>query len=447
MARARLIGERVLPPELLGERFQTTPFWWEEARPTLALTPEPLPAEVEVAIIGGGYTGLSAALTLARLGTPALVLDAEAIGWGASSRNGGMVSGGLKISAADLGKLSPERADALQREAAGTLTFLEELLAREGIDCAYRRSGRFVAAWTPKHYRAMEDRAPRLAEITGGFVRMLPAARVQEELGSARYHGGMVVEMAGGLHPARYVRGLAQAAAAAGAVLRGGVRVGAIARAGDTFRITTNAGEVRARAVLSATNGYSLGGPDPWLARRLIPVGSYMIATAELPEATVARLFPNGRMVGDSRRVLNYFRPAPDGRRVLWGGRASFGPTTAGAAAPVLHAMMTAVFPELASTPITHAWTGNVAFTFDFLPHIGVHDGIHYAAGCQGSGVAMQSWLGHQVALKILGRANNPSAFEGKDFPTLPLYAGRPWFLPLVGEWYRLRDRLERMAA
>lgn len=447
MAQAGTIGEGVLDQMLHAADFRTTPFWWEAARPAPPPAPEALPEAAEVVIIGGGYTGLSAALTLGRAGVAALVLDAEAIGWGASSRNGGMVSGGLKVAGTNLKKLGPARAEALAREAAGSFPFIEELIAREGIDCAYARTGRFVAAWTPKHHAAMAGRCEWLADITGGAVRMLPAGRTSEELGSRRYHGGMVVEMAGALHPARYVRGLAQAAARAGATLRGGVRVNAIGRAGDGFRIATAAGEVRARAVLSATNGYSLGGPNAWLARRLIPVGSYIIATEELPTETMRRLFPNGRMVSDSRRVLNYFRPDPDGIRVLWGGRASFSPTSPEAAAPVLHRMMVSVFPELAGARISHSWTGNVAFTFDFLPHIGAHDGVHFAAGCQGSGVAMQTWLGHQVALKILGRANQPSAFDGLPFPTLPLYAGRPWFLPIVGEWYRLRDRIDRLAA
>jgi glycine/D-amino acid oxidase-like deaminating enzyme len=425
---------------------KTSPYWWEAAQPTPA-APEPLPDTVEVAIIGGGYTGLSAALTLARLGTPALVLDAEPIGWGASSRNGGMVSGGLKVAGTNLAKLGPERADRLAREAAGSLAFIEELIAREAIDCAYARTGRFVAAWTPAHYEAQQKRVGWLADITGGAVRMVPRADMASELGTTHYHGGMVVEAAGALHPARYVRGLAGAAAGAGAVLRGNTRVTAIAPDGDGFRIATPSGQVRARAVLSATNGYSFGGPNPWLARRLIPVGSYIIATEELPEAIMGKLFPTGRMISDSRRVLNYFRPSPDRRRVLWGGRASFAPTSPEAAAPVLHGFMTAVFPELRDVTLTHSWTGNVAFTFDFLPHIGVNDGIHFAAGCQGSGVAMQTWLGHQVALKILGRANAPSAFDGLQMPTMPMYAGKPWFLPLVGQWYRLRDRIDRMAA
>jgi glycine/D-amino acid oxidase-like deaminating enzyme len=186
----------------------------------------------------------------------------------------------------------------------------------------------------------------------------------------------------------------------------------------------------------------------PWLARRLVPVASYIIATEQLGRGRVRQLFPNLRMIADTKRVLNYFRPSPDGERVLWGGRASFRlGTTALAAAPALYRAMTEVFPELRGVRITHAWTGNIAFTLDGLPHIGVQDGVHYAAGCQGSGVAMASWLGHQVALKLAGAANAPFALDGRHFPALPLYNGRPWFLPVIGEWLRLRDRIDRAAA
>ena len=431
---------------LFAPGFRAKPWWWEAAEP-VAGPPVALPGEAEVAIIGGGYTGLSAALTLARLGHHPVVLDMEPIGYGASSRNGGMVSGALKLATGDLAAtLGPERAERLIREVAGSLGFVEETIAREGIACHYTRSGRFVAAWTRRHWDAMAARAEWLAAVTGGRVWMVPPERTREELGTDHYRGGMVVEAAGALHPALYVQGLARAAARAGAVLIDRTRVTAIARQGDTFRLTTERGTIVARAVLAATNGYT-GAATPWLARRLIPVASSIIATEELPAETMARLFPTRRMINDSRRVLNYFRPDPTFTRVLWGGRARFGPVTPEEAAPVLHGFMTAVFPELRDVRISHAWTGNVAFTFDFLPHLGVHEGMHYAVGCQGSGVAMQTWLGHRAALKIAGAANSETAFDGLPFPTLPLYAGRPWFLPLVGAWYRTRDRLDRMAA
>lgn len=431
---------------IFADGFRARPWWWEGAEPT-AREPIDLPDRAEAVVIGGGYTGLSAALTLARSGHDALVLDAEPIGFGASSRNGGMVSGALKLAAADLAaRLGPERARRLLQEAAGSLAFLEETIARERIDCAYRRTGRLVAAWTPRHYEALLARAEVLTEITGAPVHAVPRERLEEELGSDHYAGGLVVEAAGALHPARYVRGLAAAAARAGAILADRTRVRAISRAADAFRVVTDRGEIRARAVLVATNGYTEPGFG-WLARRLIPVGSYMIATEELPSETISALFPRGRMVSDTKRVLNYFRPDPEGRRVLWGGRASFRAVPPERAAPVLHRVMADVFPALKDVRITHAWTGNVAFTFDFLPHLGRHEGVHYALGCQGSGVAIMTWLGHRAALQMAGAANSETAFDALPFPTFPGYRGRPWFLPIVGNWYRLRDRIDRWAA
>ncbi len=429
--------------------FQVKPWWWEAAEPPDRDTP--LPDRAGVAIVGGGYAGLSAALTLRRLGHPVVVLDAERIGWGASSRNGGMVSGGLKVASGTLAKsFGSEEARRIALACAASLPFIEETIAREGIDCDYLRCGRFVGAWSPAHYEQMARKVDWIAEVTGLPAEMIPKARQRDFLGSDFYHGGMAAAATGSLHPGRYARGLAAAAERAGAVLVDQVRVQGIARQGEGFRIATDRGEMVADAVLVATNGYSLdsrGTASPWLARRLVPLNSYIIATEELPEATIERLFPGRRMISESRRVLNYFRPSPDGRRVLWGGRASFRKATAEGSAPALHAKMTACFPELREVRITHAWTGLVAFTFDGLPHIGVEDGVHYAAGCQGSGVAMATWLGHNAALKLAGAANERFALDGLPFPTRPTYTGNPWFLPIVGSWYRLRDRLDRMAA
>jgi len=438
--------------EIFAADFRAAPYWWDAAAPAERETA--LPASADIAIIGGGYAGLSAALTLRRLGHKPVVLDAERIGWGASSRNGGMVSGGLKVAAGDLErKFGAEQGRALVAAAAASFPFIEELIAREAIDCDYVRCGRFVPAWTPSHYRALEKKAPLIAEATGLPAAMLPRERQREQLGSDHYFGGMTAEATGSLHPGKYARGLADAAARAGATLVGGVRVKQIARSGSAARITTDKGDLRADAVLVATNGYSRAPGQtaalPWLARRLVPVASYIIATEKLGKDRVRELFPQHRMIADTKRVLNYFRPSPDGERVLWGGRASFrsGGAPAAEAAPALYKAMTEVFPQIAGVKITHAWTGYVAFTFDGLPHIGERDGIHFAAGCQGSGVAMASWLGHQSALKIARAANAPFALDLQHFPTIPLYDGRPWFLPLVGEFYRMRDRIDRAAA
>jgi glycine/D-amino acid oxidase-like deaminating enzyme len=426
--------------------FKQTPYWWEAAAPPEAVAP-PLPGDSDVAVIGGGYCGLNAALELARRGARVTVLEAGRIGFGASSRNGGMVSGGIKLASMGLERsLGAARARQLVGEAMASLPFVEDLLARERIDADYARTGRFLGAWCARHDRGLARQAELYRELTGMRAEAVPPERQRAEIGSDFYRGGLVAEAFGALHPAKYHQGLAAAARAAGARVIDATPVTALTRDGAGFRVETARGTLAAREVFVATNGQT-GGLVPWLRRRVIPVGSYMIATEELPPGLAGRLLPTGRMVSDTKRVMAYFRLSPDGRRILFGGRASFRQVAARAAAPVLHARMCAIWPELSGIRLTHAWTGNVAFTFDFLPHLGRHDGIHYALGCQGSGVAMMSYLGHRAALVLAGGANQPSAFDGLPFPTRPLYDGRPRFLPAVGWAYRLRDRLDRRAS
>jgi glycine/D-amino acid oxidase-like deaminating enzyme len=430
---------------IFAEGFKDQPYWWEAAAPP-ATTAAELPGEVDVAIVGGGYCGLNAALELARRGTRVVVLEAERIGFGASSRNGGMVSGGIKLATTDLSHFGAERARGLVNEAMASLGFVEDLFVREKLDCDYARCGRFLGAWSDGHYRDLEKTVDTVRQATGMRAEMLPPSRQREEIGSDYYRGGMVADAFGGLHPAKYHQSLAAATRRAGAQVIDGTRVTAIARDGKGFRVATARGTIAAREVFVATNGYT-GEATPWMRRRVIPVGSYIIATAPIDPALARRLVPNGRMISDSKRVMSYYRLSPGGTRVIYGGRASFKQIDAVTAAPVLYDRMCTIWPELRGTQITHAWTGNVAFTFDFVPHMGTHEGVHYALGCQGSGVAMMSYLGNQVGLKLAGGANRPSAFDGIPFPTKPLYGGYPWFLPIVGWSYQLRDWLDRRAA
>lgn len=436
------MSARIFAPE-----FKETPYWWEAANPAAASPAElpPVPDRVDVAIVGGGYAGLSCALELARRNVACAVFDAEPIGFGASSRNAGMVSGGINVGKGiDLtATYGAERARGMLDEANQAYGHMEQILEREGIDARYQRFGRFVGAHSRQQFGALERRAALLAETTGQSVEVIPEPRQREEVGTDFYRGGIVVNRAGGLHPALLVRGLAEAAERAGALLIGRTRVEAISGGPGRFLLATPRGTVEAREVMIATNGYT-GQVTPWIRRRLIPVASFIVATEELPEKLAAELIPKRRVIADTKRILFYFRLSPDGRRLLFGGRARFSQVGAKTSAPILHRFMTTVFPQLETTKLTHAWTGNVAFSFDFMPHLGTHEGMHYAVACNGSGVIMQTWLGHQVALKIAGGTNRPSSFDGLGFPTRPLYGGHPWFLPMVGAWYRWRDRVDR---
>ena len=210
--------------------------------------------------------------------------------------------------------------------------------------------------------------------------------------------------------------------------------------------MSSSRGTVQAKEAMLGTNGYT-GQATPWHARRLIPLGSYIIATEPLPTERINSMFRNFCTMSNTQRILYYYRPSPDYTRVIFGGRASFTDTDETRSSKTLYEYLCGVFPQLRGVKITHGWSGNVAFTFDLLPHMGTHDGVHYCMGCNGSGVQMMSFLGRQIALKILGKTNRPCGFDGIPFDTRPLYSGNPWFLPIVGNYYRLRDRLERALA
>ncbi len=429
--------------DILAPGFVEQPYWWDLAPPpSPAATPPPLPEAAEVVVIGGGIAGLSTAIELGRSGVKALVLDREAIGWGASSRNGGALSGAgsLGRAKADLHKAMDARLlEEMVEEAEASFDDFEAFLQREGVDCFFRRTGRFVGAHVPQALETLKRRAEMLNRTGRDSATILERAQVREEVATGLYHGGLLIERAGSLHPGLYVQGLAQAARALGAELRGGVTVTGLTREGGGHRVRTSQGDVVARQVMVATNGYT-GAATPWHQRRLVPVASYMIATEILGEETVRSLLPKLRVYGDTKKVLYYFRPSPDFTRILFGGRASFVDADAGRAARKLHGFLTGLLPDLAGVRITHGWKGNVAFAFDYMPHVGQQDGVHYALGCNGSGVVTMTHLGRCAARQMLGTANRASAFSRMPFPTMPGYTGTPWFLPLVGASYQLRD-------
>ena len=428
-------------PGLFHSDFQPRPYWWDAYEP-VAGEPADLPHGAEVAIIGGGYAGLACALELARQGIGSVVLEAEAPGWGASTRNGGMVSSGASVGRRYVGKDDPARLASLRADAGEAFGLVERLIAEESIACEWTRSGGFVAAWCRAHYDALRAKAEALDGDPAAKPRLVPRDRQREEIGSDYYHGGMVVPRAAHLHPAKYFSGLLEACRRRGVTVCAQAPVRRLSRNGAGWTVETARGSLSAGEIVVATNGYT-GDATPDLKRRVIPVGSYIIATEPLPADLAKGLMPNGRTVYDTRRVLTYYRMTDNGRRLIFGGRARFGNFDPVETAPVLYRQMTDRFPQLDGVRITHAWTGSLAFTFDEVPHMGTRDGLHFALGCNGSGIAMMTFLGTQVARKLAG-ANAPCAFDSPDFPGHWAYRGNPWFVPWFGRYLRLRDWLDR---
>jgi glycine/D-amino acid oxidase-like deaminating enzyme len=434
--------------EIFAADFKPTPYWWEAYRPTAGELSE-VPREARVAIVGGGYAGLSAALELAKHGIDAVVFEAREPGFGASTRNGGAVSGGVNIGKGFSGstaEVTPDRAAGLLADAADAFALVDRLIGEEKIDCCWEKPGRFVGAWTRAHFKKQAERLGLLNSAAQSGAFMVPRAAQRDEIASDYYWGGMVVERSGKLHPALYYKGLFDACRRRDVTVCSNTPVARIARLGAGWLVETRRGNVVAGDVVIATNGYT-GDLTPALRRRVVPIASHIIATEELPADLACSLIPKGRTLSDTRRVLCYYRMSPDGRRMVFGGRARFTQVDAAVSAPILHRYMTARFPQLRGVKVTHAWTGNTAFTLDALPHMGESDGLHYCLGCNGSGVAMMTYLGWQTARKIARAANYACSFDTPDFPGHLLYSGNPWFLPAVGGWYRLRDRLDRLLA
>jgi gamma-glutamylputrescine oxidase len=433
-------------PTCLAAGFKTTPYWWEAARPEA--TPEvPLPDRVDVAIVGSGYCGLSAAIELSAAGRSVLVLDAGELGIGASTRSGGMVTGGQKfVVSGALKSHTAARRQRILEDAKASLDHIEELIARYDLDTDYVRCGRLIAAYTPAHYVRLQEWAQLLGTYAPGTIELVPRTELQHEIGSARFYGGLLVTNYGGLHPAKYHRALCNLARSRGANLVSSTPVLGVERRTGNYLVATKRGRIAARSVFVATNGYSADAA-PFLRARVIGAASYIIATEPLPSDLTRKLSPRARMFSDTKRSLSYFRLSPDGTRVIFGGRATARELHEERAAAGLFRQMCAIWPELAAFCVSHCWRGNFGMTYDHIPHMGTHDGVHYAVGCNGSGVTMMTYLGHQTALKILGRQNRPCAFDVDEFPKVPMAWARSWTVPAVTSYYLFRDWLDARLA
>jgi glycine/D-amino acid oxidase-like deaminating enzyme len=412
----------------------------------------PLPEGVDVAVIGAGFTGLSAARTLARRSAKVAVLESETIGWGASARNGGMVLTGMKLGPTQLiSKYGRELTQRMYAASLASMDCVEKIVEEERIDCDFCRCGHLEVACKQKHFDDYALQAEIVAREFNHTLRVVQKDDLSSEIGSTIYYGGMVDEVSAGCNPARYVAGLARAAIKAGAEIFEHARVQTVhrdSRHGEFgWKITTSRGPLWAHEVFVATSGYT-GSATPALQKKIIPIGSFIITTEVLPEKLAQELSPRNRMIYDSKNYLYYYRLTPD-RRMLFGGRAAFFPeneqTIRRSAALLRHGMIR-VYPQLADAKIDYVWGGTLDFAFDMMPHAGELDGMYYALGYAGHGVALATYQGQKIAELMasdrMGGDKPENPFVGIPFPGAPLglYNGRPWFLPLAGAWYKFLD-------
>jgi glycine/D-amino acid oxidase-like deaminating enzyme len=421
-------------------------FWHDTTQMPGDDTLEELPAKSDGVVVGGGIPGLAAALQLARRGASVTVLEAQTIGWGASSRNGGMALTGLKLDAAVVEKrYGVELTRQLFDDSIASLVTVERIVQRENVTCEFARSGHLLVANKPAHYEALQNEAEWYAQHFNHITRTIPRNELHSEIGSDVYHGGLVDETSAGLNPAQYVVGLAKAAERAGARLCPNARLGRIERSATGYKLYSERGETTAEKVLVTTGGYT-SSATPILQRRIIPIGSYIIATSPITTELRHELIPHDRMVFDYRHFLNYYRFSAD-NRMIFGGRAAFFPETASSirnSAEILRKEMIYVFPQLKETAVEYAWGGTLDFAFDLMPHAGQLNGLYYALGFAGHGVALGSHLGTIMADAMLDDKVAELPYNAYPFPEAPLglYNGKAWFLPLIGLWHRILDWL-----
>lgn len=430
--------------DIYAEDFKDQPYWWEAAEPETDM--DPLPSTADAVVIGSGYAGLNAATELARAGLEVVVIDAGRIGEGGSTRSGGMVSSGQKLVVGGAIKgTDPELFQRMIGDSMSSFEYLQNLINGEELDADLKITGRFFGAHAPGQIEPVRRNGRILAEKTGVTVRFYDRANQHEVIGSNYYHGGMVVDEYGGLHPGKYHRALRQRARASGVKLRSHAKAGIVNDGPDGRKIVPTArGDILTDHVITSTNGYTRKDAGPDLSRRVVPVKSYQIATEPLPPDLLAELIPQARMISDTRRDVIYTRPSPDGSRLLFGSRPGLFEVSDREAALPLYERMTEIWPQLRDYRLSHAWSGYVAMTYDKVAHMGRRDNTEFAVGCNGNGVALMSYLGYQTAMKVLGRQNRPTAFDQETFTAIPLYSGNPWFVPIVSAWYRFNDWFER---
>lgn len=429
-------------PQSVPIAVQSTPYWWDDCDfPSLPVLP--VGPTCDVVIVGGGYTGISAAIELARAGWHVQLFDRQPLGKAASSRNGGMASGSIRPGRTELIKRFGEgRANGILLEGKAAREDLRRFLEEEKIDCDFFLSGLFDGAMTPAEADDLRRHADFLHRTLGVEAFPVEKADVSKYIGTDLYVGGLVRKDIGGLQPAKLLAGMIRIAASTDAAIHENTAVLGSSQEAGGVRVRTARGDVLAKKLLVCTDGYT-DGFDPWLRRRLVPVRSRIIATEPLGRDVMDHLMPARMMYGDMRKLSYYYRPSPDGSRILFGGRD--GTTEGDPIAPSLHlkAELTRLFPKLSDVGFTHSWFGYVAMNRDMIPRMFSVGNTVYATGYCGSGIVWGRWLGKKAAFKILGDAERArSAFDFDPPPkAIPFFSGKPWFIPAVYSVYEWHDR------
>ncbi len=419
-------------------------YWLDTAPPFSGGAKGPVEGRADVVVIGGGFTGLSAALTLATRTASVVVLEAGRIIGEASGRNGGHCNNGLPHDyTAFAERFGAERARVFYQAYGAAVDAVEQIVQEESINCDFHRRGRLKLASKPGHFEKLVKTHDVLRANVDSQVSLLTPDRMPEEVGSEAFHGGLIQSTSAQMHMGKFGVGLAEAAARKGASIHESAAVIGLERLpGGSHLVTCTRGVIEARQVLLATGATQVG-PFGWFRRRIAPVGSFIIVTEPLELAVLDRLLPKRRCYVTSKNIGNYFRATPD-NRLLFGGRARFAmsnPRSDQKSGHVLCKALAGVFPELSRVRIDYCWGGLVDMTADRLPRAGEHDGLFYSMGYSGHGVQMSVRMGQIMADVLEGRTDaNP--WRDLGWPPIPGHFGKPWFLPLVGAYYRLQDVL-----
>ncbi|MGU7771663.1 NAD(P)/FAD-dependent oxidoreductase [Burkholderia sp. MR1-5-21] len=399
-----------------------------------------VPLTADAVVIGSGITGLNTAITIARGGRSVVVLDAEALGHGASTRNAGFVSRAFKHSFETIERKNGLGfAKRLYGELDAAARSVEARIEEEGIECLMRTNGRFMPCATDAHLSSMLRDLEIQRQHMGFEFTPVSRSEVPNELATDKYAGGAIIHGLGGLHPGLYHTGLIRAAESAGATLIGFTKVISVRGQQGAFKVSTNRGEIQCQDVVLGTNGYTRG-LLPWLDRRLIPFDAFMVATKALSPEGMSRAIPGGKVAIDSNHNALFIRPSPDGTRVLFGGLTGSAPEDLQVKGERLQKMLGTLVPSLAQAELDSVWTGKCAATFDLFPHMGCHNGIYFAAGYCFVGVPMGTYLGTKLGQAVLGQREAASIFADKSFHSLPFYSGRPWFVPMVTRYWQTLD-------